>query len=94
MCAEISASGIKFSIPNGPACRDEKYWNARAYRKNYVIENFKNFQVTISINVKFDHDRRDEIYHMIARNNSNLEGLETVFQTIFCDKKAVFWMFH
>ena len=32
-------------------------------RRNYVID-FSNFQVNISINVKFDHGRRDENNHM------------------------------
>ena len=42
----------------------------RVRRRNYVID-FSNFQVNISINVKFHPGRRDEKYHINARNNSS-----------------------
>ena len=38
----------------------------RTRRRNYVID-FSNFEVNISINVKFPHSRRDENNHMNAR---------------------------
>ena len=37
-------------------------------RKNYVID-FSNFEVNISINVKFYPGKQDEDYHMNTRNN-------------------------
>ena len=47
----------------------------RVRRRNYVI-NFSNFQVNISINVKFHPGRRDEKYHINARNNSARQSIQ------------------
>ena len=46
----------------------------RMRRRNYVID-FSNFQVNISINVKFHPSRRDENNHMNAREIINLSRL-------------------
>ena len=64
--AEISASGLEFlpcehSVPPTWV----KNVGMRMRRRNDVID-FSNFQVNISINVKFHPGRRDENNHMNA----------------------------
>ena len=64
---EISASGLEFShMEHSVPPTGMKNAEMRMRRRNYVI-NFSNFQVNISINVKFHPGRRDENNHMNAR---------------------------
>ena len=55
----ISIESIEISMAHLPGVRDEKLMLKFACRRNYVID-FSNFQVNISINIKFHPGRRDE----------------------------------
>ena len=65
--AEISASGLKiFPYERSVPLTEMKNVEMRMRRRNYVID-FSNFQVNISINVKFHPGRWDKNNHMNAR---------------------------
>ena len=66
--SEISTSGLEFPhINTFVPPTGMKNVEMRVRRRNYVID-FSNFQVNISINIKFPHSRRDENNHMNARD--------------------------
>ena len=70
--SEISVGGLKiFPCKRSLAgLAGMKIGEMRVRRRNYVIS-FSNFQVNISINIKFHPGRRDENYQINARDNSS-----------------------
>ena len=68
--ADISPSGLEFSHKK---CWKMKNVEMRMRRRNYVID-FSNFQVNISMNVKFHPGRRWKQPYECKRNLSCLAG--------------------
>ena len=76
--SEISVGGMKI-FPCKHTSAGMKNVEMRVRRRKYVFD-FSNFQVNISINVKFHRDRRDKNCHINARNNLSRQRSQPAYR--------------